>query len=76
MKRTWGSSGVKIPREFGFYFLRIGSVVLKVWNTFSHILSSILTWCKFGLNWLSKLQENNERINTLVAQICGLSDVY
>ena len=24
---------------------------------------------KFGLNWSSKLQENNERKNTLVAQI-------
>ena len=31
---------------------------------------------KCELNWSSKLQENNERKNALVAQICLLSDAY
>ena len=31
---------------------------------------------KFWLNWSSKLQENNDRKNTIVAQICVLSDAW
>ena len=29
---------------------------------------------KFKVNWLSKLQDNNERKNTLVTLSCALSD--
>ena len=37
-----------------------------------HLKMNIENW-KHGLNWSLKLQENNERKNTLVAQLCVLS---
>ena len=31
---------------------------------------------KFGLNWLSKLRDKNGRKNTLVTQVCVISDAW
>ena len=33
-------------------------------------------YLKFGIDWSSKLRENNERKNTLDAHICVPSDAY
>ena len=60
------------------------SAALKVLNTFGNCQRPVFSlgvshkhkitslW-KFGLNWSSKLRENDERKNTLVGQICLLS---
>ena len=40
----------------------------------SHHKHKITSLWKFGLNWSSKLRENDERKNTLVGRICVLSD--
>ena len=68
------------------YFLLLLAPALKGRYTFgncqrpvfslgvSHHNHKITNLWKFGLNWSSKLRENDERKNTLVGRICVLSD--
>ena len=67
---TWTQTSVPLKALYTF-----GNCQRPVFSLgVSHHKHKITSLWKFGLNWSSKLRENDERKNTLVGRICVLSD--